>query len=333
MWNNPGTGDSPAAPGYSDDELMGEMFRMLWNTPGTTGNLGVLKGWGNELEVTDGGGLNASVDTGAAVDYGYHYENTTATNVACPNNATVHVVVRCSWAAQTVRLTQVAALVQNPGVTYDIPLAEVTTVAGAITLITDEREFCEYPTEMYEDVVETEHIVADAITTAKLENQTRSVVLGGGQFEPDATNPATFVQHTGFSDVYYRPYWRLQDAVTEIVWCTFRVPADISSATMTVYVWNLTVSSAAAAVGVRWGWSAWSAASSAVLANSSNAVTVDQTGRIRTDGAYRDSLGTITVNAGDIVHLEVFRDGAHAGDTDTDDVALFGMEFEYTADS
>jgi hypothetical protein len=326
LWDNPGTGDSPAL-GYGHTEFMTEMFRMLWNG---TGNRGVLQGWLNELEVTDGGGLNAAVDTGGAVVYGFGYENTTAVNVAMPNNAVNHVVARCSWAAQTVRLTQVAALVQNPGVTYDIPLATVTTVAGAITLITDTREFCEFTTDLIDGIVEAAHIQADAVTTAKLENQTRWVVRGAGELEPDATNPATWSNTSPAG--YLREHWSLAHNQTHTLWCTFRVPADISSATMTIYFWNV-LESAAASGDIRWVWSSWDAQPSAVLANQTNGVTVSQTGRDFSDGAYRDNMGTITVTAGDIVHVEIYRDGTVGADTEINPAMLFAVEFEYTADS
>jgi len=97
LWDNPGTGDSPGG-GYGNASLNQVIFRMLVNG---TGNRGVFDGWLNELEVTDGGGLNAVVDTGAAMCYGVWYENDAAVNVAIGNNTTEWVIVRASWAAQS----------------------------------------------------------------------------------------------------------------------------------------------------------------------------------------------------------------------------------------
>lgn len=328
LWDNPGTGDSPAL-GYGHTEFMTEMWRMILNG---TGDQGVLKGWLNELEVTDGGALNAAVDTGGAITYGFWYESDTAATVAIANNATEWVVVRCSWAAQTARLAAIApgGFTQTAGVTWDIPLAQVTTVAGAITLIVDTRDFCEFTTDLIDDVVEAEHIQADAITTAKLENQTRWVTRGGGELEPDATNPASLL-YSGMAGSM-RVFWRVRHAQTDTLWLTFRAPADLSSATMTVYFWNVLASNLATG-DVRWAWSSWDAQPSAALANQTGAATVDQTGRNWTQGAYRDSIGTITLTAGDIVHVEVYRDGTNILDTETQGVELLAVEFEYTADS
>lgn len=325
LWDNPGTGDSPAL-GYGHAELMTEMFRMILNG---TGNRGPLA-WLNGLEVTDGGGLNAAVDTGGAITYGFWYENDAAVNVAMPNNATNHVVVRCSWAAQTARLAQVAALVQNPGVTYDIPLATVTTLAGAITLIVDTREFCQFTTDLIDGVVESDHIQADAVTVAKLENQERWIVRGAGQVEPDGTNPTSWANNS--PSTLRRPYWDMRNGQTDTGWVTFRVPTDFTGATMEVFFWNNLMSGLATG-NVRWAWSSWDAQPSAVLVNQSNAATVIQTPRTWAEGAYRDSLGTITVSAGDIVHMEVYRDGTNILDTELQPVALFAVEFAYTADS
>jgi len=323
LWDNPGTGDSPGG-GYSQTEFMNEMFRMILNG---TGNLGVLYGWLNELEVTDGGGLNAAVNTGGAVVYGFAYENDAALNVAIGNNTTEWVVVRASWAAQTARLVAIApgAFTQTAGVTYDIPLAQVTTVAGVITLITDTREFCEFTTDLIDNVVETEHIPADAITTAKLENQIRWVLRGEGQLEPDVTNPVGWI--TGSP-----PYWAFENGQTDTGWVTLRVPADFTGATTEVFFWN-TLTAVASTGDVVWAWSSWDAQPGAVLANQSNSVVVPQAGRVQANGAYRDSIGTIAVTAGDIVHVEVYRDGTNILDTEVQPVALHLVEFAYTADS
>jgi hypothetical protein len=282
--------------------------------------------------VTDGGGLNAAVNTGGAIDYGFFYESDAAVNVACPNNSTVKVVARCSWAAQTVRLTQVAALVQNPGVTYDIPLAEVTTVAGAITLITDEREYCEFPTELLPDIVTASAIVDGSVTAAKLENQTRHFELGAGQMEPDATNPATFVYNGGSPYHPYQSSWQFSDAVTDTVWVTFRVPADFSGTDLDLYLWTRKIHLTTTG-DVRWVASSWDAQPSAVLANQSITQDVSYSTAADYGTFHRDLIGTLTLAAGDIVTVEIYRDGGHANDTLATDIYLVAAEFEYTADS
>jgi len=324
FWDGSATGD---AVSITDDELMDRFFRALLNG---TGNQGVLKGWLNELEVTDGGALNASVDTGGGILYGLFYQNDAAATVALPNNSTVWVVVRRDWATPQARLTQVAALVQNPGVTYDIPLAQVTTLAGIITLITDGRDFCEFSTILQDNVVETDHIQNDAVTTAKLENQARSVYFPYGAMEPDATNPPTNYPQT--TRVPYFPAWSFSAAALNTIWVTFRVPSDISSATMTLYVWNSPGSDVVVAGDVLWGWSSWDAQPSAVLANQAGTLAIANDNRLH-DYMYRDALTTLTLSAGDIVHMEVYRDGAAGGDTLGYNSFVHLIELEYTADS
>ena len=327
LWDNPGTGDSPAL-GYGHTELMTEMFRMIFNG---TGNRGVLRGWLNELAVTDGGGLNAAVDTGGAIDYGFWYENDTAVNVAIANNTTEWVVVRASWAAQTARLTAIApgAFTQNPGVTYDIPLAQVTTVGGAITLITDTREYCLFTTDIRPFGVETANLAADAVTVAKVIDQTRWFSRGSGTLEPDATNPAAWASHT--ATVYYRDNFDFVDAALSEVWCTFRVPADFTGANISVYIY--TGGTSGLTGDVRWTYSAWIGAAGAALANAAGA-TIQTIPPLYTYNAPRELLlCTLAVNAGDIVHLQIGRDGAAGADTLAATVHLFVVKLQYTADS
>jgi hypothetical protein len=325
LWDNPGTGDSPAL-GYGHTELMTEMFRQFFNG---TGNRGVLRNWLNGLEVTDGGGLNAAVDTGGAITYGFWYENDAATTVVMPNNAVNNVVVRCSWAAQTARLTQVAALVQNPGVTYDIPLAQVTTLAGAITLITDTREYCLFSTIPHDVAVESNHIQADAVTPAKLENQDRWASRGAGQIEPDATNAVAW--GANITTHPYRDGWNFGAANLESSWCTLRVPADWSAGNIAVYLRRCWVD----AVGgdVVWGYNAWIGAAAGALANSAGGLTETLAAGSVWSYAPRAALCNLAVNAGDIIHMEIYRNGAAGGDTFPSAVTLMTVEFEYTADS
>lgn len=348
------TGDASLAP-YDDGELMGVFFRALLNG---TGDQGVLRGWLNELAVSDGGVDTATVATGSAILYGIWHESDANVNVNINayRGGNCLIVVRASWAAQTARIVAraVGALTQTPGVTYEIPLANVAIDgAGAITLITDTRDFCEFSTEMLSGAVMEDAIQTDAITTAKIADVTRWITRGLNEFKADATNPATLAYagntSTGDGWLPYRPYWSFSNAVSDRVWCTLQAPADISSATMEVFLWSERAGSFSDATDMRWAWSSWDAAAAAVLVNQTNAVTVSYPDLILpVYGAYgppiayyhqhwryaqRDSLGTITVGAGDIIHFELWRDGAHAADTYTGEGAMFMLEFAYTADS
>lgn len=108
------------------------------------------------------------------------------------NNAVTYVVVRANWVTQQSRLAAVAAMVKDAGNTfYDIPLASVTAAGGNVTNITDMRDFCEFNIDMTSGTVVTSSILDDAVTPAKMANQTRCVSRGYGQLEPDGTTPAT----------------------------------------------------------------------------------------------------------------------------------------------
>lgn len=106
----------------------------------------------NELAVT-GTATPVSVDTGQAFVYGIPYYNTAAVTVAIatPGASTRidRIVLRASWAAQTVRITRIAgtegagvpAMTQTAGTTWDIPLANVSITTGAVITVTDAREW------------------------------------------------------------------------------------------------------------------------------------------------------------------------------------------------
>ena len=330
LWDNPGTGDSPAL-GYGHTEFMTEMFRMIFNG---TGDQGVLLGWLNDLEVTDGGVDTATVDTGAAITYGFWYENDAALNVniAAYRGGNCLIVVRAVWATQTIRIVAraVGALTQTAGVTYEIPLANVAiNGAGAITLVTDTRDYCEFSTVMFQGLVNTDAIQADAVTTGKLLNQTRWLTRAAGALEPDGTNPAAWTSHT--TTTPYHDIWDFADAVTDAVWIAFRVPADFSGGNVTVKL--KTQKESTASGDVRWTYSIFDAQPSAVLVNTTGAAV--QTLTATSDWEYyrEHTLCAVALTAGDIVHMQIARDGAHAADTLTATVSILEVRVEYTADS
>ena len=332
LWDNPGTGDSPAL-GYGNSLFCQIIQRMLLNG---TGNQGVLKNWLNELEVTDGGVDTATVLTGGAILYGVWYE--TDANVDVDINAyrggNCLIVVRASWAAQTARIVAraVGALTQTAGVTYEIPLANVAiNGAGAITLITDTRDFCEFSTDLWPLVITTDNLAADAATTTELIDQDRWIDRSSANVIPDATNPAAWISNNTVQP--YRNVLEYVDAALSEGWMTFRVPTDFTGANIPIYLYmNRWL---AGAGDIRWTYSAWIAAANGVLANSAGATL--QTIALDDDGGgcawLLNSLCSLAVNAGDIVHLQIGRDGAHAADTLAMSVYLQHVRAPYTADS
>jgi hypothetical protein len=181
-------------------------------------------------------------------------------------------------------------------------------------------------------------IVNDAVTTGKLANQTRWLSRGAGTLHADGTNAAAWVADQLTYPAYvYRDMWRFQDAVTDSVWMTFRVPEDFTGASVTVYLWLTWFWNPAtgAAANQYWGYSAWVAASGAALANqAANATFAEDTATWFWEVAVgRFTLGTINVAAGDIVHCRIDRLGGHGNDTSDATAYLFMAEIGYTADS
>lgn len=332
LWDNPGTGDSPAL-GYGNSLWNQVIFRMILNG---TGDQGVLQGWLNELEVTDGGVDTATVDTGGAILYGVWYETdaTVDIDINAYRGGNCLIIVRASWAAQTARVVAraVGALTQTAGVTYEIPLANVAiNGAGAITLITDTRDYCEFGTDIWPLGITSDMLDADAVTIAKMATQARWIDRGSGTIEPDVANACTWTNQN-FS-YPYRDAWSFVDAAQSGGWITFRVPADIISAQVGIYV--RTNRRFAISGAVRWCYSAWTAQPSAVLANSAGCTGITYTAGDDSNWTTNKGslIGAVAVTAGDIVHVHVYRDGAHANDTLAETVFLHLIRIEYGADS
>lgn len=329
LWDNPGTGDSPAG-GYGNSTLNQVIFRMFTNG---TGDQGVLKNWLNELAVTDGGVDTATVATGGAILYGVWYETDASVNVNINayRGGNCLIVVRASWAAQTARIVARAtgALTQTAGVTYEIPLANIAIDgAGAITLVTDTRDYCEYSTTIPPGSIKSDYIAADTATIAKLIDQTRWIDCAGASMRADATNPATWLAYNTNAPLY--PRWEFPDAVTEEVWTTWRVPTDITSATMDVYIYP--VVNDITSGDIRWTYDYWQAASGAAMATTAGA-TVNTIAPAEGQSHKAVLLCSPAVTAGDIFHLKIGRTGGHASDTYPDTTWLTHARASYTADS
>ena len=118
-------------------------------------NGGIYPGYANELAPT-GAAPNVNIDTGAACHYGYDYDNdaSVAVNIPTPVGATRidRIVLRASWAAQTVRITRIAgveggaapAITQTPNVTWDEKICQVSITTGGVITVTNERNFAKF---------------------------------------------------------------------------------------------------------------------------------------------------------------------------------------------
>jgi hypothetical protein len=151
FWTTGGAGDGAST--YTAANFAQFVRETFLTAPASEG---VLYGIGNNLAVS-GATSPVAVNTGSALVYGIFYTNDASVNVtiATPASSTrVDVIVlRVSWAAQTVRITRVAgtegagvpAITQVANTTWDIPLANVSiTTGGAITL-TDRRTYVKHP--------------------------------------------------------------------------------------------------------------------------------------------------------------------------------------------
>jgi trimeric autotransporter adhesin len=175
LWGTTGVGDG-AAGGYTADQLF-EIYRFLFTGAVGTNRGGVAPDYGSKLAVS-GSTSPVAVADGAALSYGIPYANTTPVNVTIPTPTTAtridRVVLRASWAAQTVRITRIAGvegagtppnLQQSAGVTWDIPLAQVSINTAGVMTITDERQYLQ---GLGDGGVGTAKLAAAAVTTAKL---------------------------------------------------------------------------------------------------------------------------------------------------------------------
>lgn len=257
------------------------------------------------------------------------------------------MVVRRDWATSQARLAQIAvgAFTQTPGVTYDIPLARVVTVGGFITEITDLREYCRYSGEMQQSSVVTNYVATGAITPAKLVNQTRFLTRGGGALIADTFDPATRANvvepYTHSLENWREDAWQFSAVDLNAVWAAFRVPEDIVSATMTVYIHVSFLHSElySGPKYQRWGFYTYSAQPSAAFANATDLRDlIEFYGGSSWDywnfpQIHRYALGSFAATAGDIVSCQIYRDGSAAQDTSISPGLLYAVEFSYTADS
>lgn len=197
LWTTSGTGDGPGG-GYTQQNWLD--FHRYFFTPDVEGTQFILPRKGNKLACTSGAS-SVNVDTGAAFVYGFFYKNTASVNVpiTTPTLGTtgLRVVLRASWAAQTVRATVVRnsdgvagipAATQTPGTTYDVTLATGTITTGGVVTLTDTRAYLKpavAPDASWVDNSTLEMTTADVlrvkdagITNAKLRNSGALSVIG-----------------------------------------------------------------------------------------------------------------------------------------------------------
>lgn len=154
VWDGTSTGDATESP-YDAPTEFSRLFRYSFGFGQMTNYGGVLQsapGF-SDLAATNPSANTVRIASGVAWVYGTQYDSDANVDVNIPTPSVStridRIVLRKAWAAQTVRITRIAgtegagapSLVQTPGTTWDIPLAQVSITTGAAITITDQREF------------------------------------------------------------------------------------------------------------------------------------------------------------------------------------------------
>lgn len=330
------TGDG----GPYDAADLAHYFRILF---GSGGNYGVLHGWLDELAVTAGDGLEATVAAGAALVYGIWFESDAEETLDLEANAAQTVVVRAVWASQTVRLAVTSsALVQVPGVVYEIPLATLTTDgSGIVDGPHDARSFCQFSTAIADAVATGDWLEEASVTWAKQQNITRRFSRGAGALRPDVTNPASWSSSSsGITCDIRRNLWAMPDDSICGLWCTIRAPEDLTGPAsppydLQIYVWlTLRYGWDYYARNMRWQMNAYVASPGGAFSAVERVMTYTHSFETLTSGLVftdRFLLANLEVSPGDLIHLRVQRLGTDPEDTSVEDAYLFMLEFEYEA--
>lgn len=178
---------------YTADQWA-RMYRKLLTTDQHT-TQGPLLGVNNELAVTFGvGTLNVYVNTGAGICNGHFLENTASVTIAVTppaggartdyvcmveNNSNAAIAPGATYntegGASIPPYSCRLAVVRNGPVNftqtnllYMVRLATINTQAAYIGSITDNRVFCQFATDLQDNVVTTTKILNLAVTTAKI---------------------------------------------------------------------------------------------------------------------------------------------------------------------
>ncbi len=362
-WTTGGAGDG--ATTYDADHVRQWLRDFFLRNNATDGVFAATTNYPTPLATTAAAG-SVNTAAGAACVYGIPYYNDAVVNTAIPTPAADTrvdlIVLRASWAAQTVRITRVAgtegagapALTQTAGVTWDIPLAQVSITTAGVMTLTDTRVFLKPMiapgalitadladnilsadaaglakmqdgylaasaagrAKMADDFIQTAHIQDAQVTAAKIANRTRKVMIA-----PCATTGVAADTYLGFE---------LNNNATEHVSYFWQIPQDFVSDLKVAAIIQSTTGTGNARLQMK-------ACVQEVADASYDWYQPLETYTIATALIpYRttqvDLSGAESV-AGAIVNGEFYRFGADAADTLSGNLYVLGIEFEYTADS
>ena len=149
FWEGAVTGDASLAP-YDMDEFMAQFYRIAFLKD--PDRQGPIDGYANSLAPSNPSGTTVRMASGAALVYGFLYENDANVDFSAAVAGYYRLILRCSWGAPnqyTVRADLLGPngavlppLTQTPGVTYEINLCDIISNGAALTTFTDRRTFC-----------------------------------------------------------------------------------------------------------------------------------------------------------------------------------------------
>ncbi len=319
LWPTTGVGDGLIG-GYPDDDLVTvNRFKWINNAP----TQGVARDYNNELEITENPPGSIQQDTGGAIVYGYPYWNTTTVGdalvVPLINTTGWRWILRSTWAAQVVRailvqsadgVAAIPALVQNPGVVWEISLAFGTITVGGVISITDDRTFLGS---------------GSVIDNTHMEDRTMEVLIPAVECETGGVHVPRNVHPEG---------WPCAAGIDTFCYGSFRIPQDtqIGALFLVDLIFNVDATTATAlrltntlylaTLGENWN-THWIT----LTANEPSGLIDD----IQVAATVSQNI-TATVAIGDYVSLVMFRSGSAGADTFAGVMYFMGWRLIYTRD-
>lgn len=155
FWDGSGTGDATEAPYDASTEFARVLRAIAFGSEQAADKGGVINGavGFNDYNASTPSANTARIATGLGINQGNWHESDANVDIAIPTPASLtrvdRIVLRKSWAAQTVRLTRIAgtegagapAITQTLGTTWDVKMWQVSITTGGVITFTDERSF------------------------------------------------------------------------------------------------------------------------------------------------------------------------------------------------
>lgn len=152
FWDGTSTGDAAESP-YDASTEFSRVMMALAGANEMPNKGGIWAKATDAFAITNPSANTVRIGPGEALIYGTWYESDADVDVTIPTPSVStrydYIVLRKSWASQTVRITRIAgtegagappALTQSEGVTWDVPIMFVSITTGAVIGMADVRE-------------------------------------------------------------------------------------------------------------------------------------------------------------------------------------------------